>query len=106
MSVAATVPTSGGYVPHVTHQLQYRRCGNARCQCAQTGGHGPYWYAYWRPEPGGRLRSRYVGKQRPVGLSDEVATYCERRAALKHGCQPELNDLASMGVSEQEGAGQ
>jgi hypothetical protein len=49
---------------HVTYQLQYRKCGKASCGTCRNGqGHGPYWYAYWRE--GSRLRSGYVGKNRP-----------------------------------------
>jgi len=54
---------------HVTYSQQYRRCGKPMCvRCATGGtGHGPYWFAYWRE--GGRLRSRYLGKQAPAGAS-------------------------------------
>ena len=54
---------------HVTYSQQYRRCGKPACpRCAAGGaGHGPYWFAYWRED--GRLRSRYLGKQAPAGLS-------------------------------------
>ncbi|MGA7935349.1 MAG: DUF6788 family protein [Kovacikia sp.] len=45
------------------YQLERVRCGKAGCKCSGTNGelHGPYWYAYWRD--GGKLKSRYVGKQ-------------------------------------------
>jgi hypothetical protein len=44
----------------VTFRQEKVRCGRASCtRCP----HGPYWYAYWRE--GGRLRSRYIGKQLP-----------------------------------------
>jgi hypothetical protein len=50
----------------VTFRQETVRCGRTNCtRCP----HGPYWYAYWRE--GGRLRSRYIGKQlpaRPEGL--------------------------------------
>jgi hypothetical protein len=49
---------------HITYQLQYRKCGKPSCSTCRDGqGHGPYWYAYWRE--GSRLRSGYVGKERP-----------------------------------------
>jgi hypothetical protein len=49
---------------HITYQLQFRKCGKASCSTCRNGqGHGPYWYAYWREGP--RLRSGYVGKNRP-----------------------------------------
>lgn len=46
----------------VTFRQEMVRCGRATCtRCP----HGPYWYAYWRE--GGRLRSRYIGKELPKG---------------------------------------
>jgi hypothetical protein len=48
----------------VTYRQEQVRCGRKNCaRCP----HGPYWYAYWRE--GGRLRSRYIGKQLPQGTS-------------------------------------
>ena len=54
---------------HVTYRQQYTRCNRRGCRtCAPEGlGHGPYWYAYWRQD--GRLRSHYLGKQPPPGVS-------------------------------------
>jgi hypothetical protein len=46
----------------VTYRQERVRCGREGCT---TCPHGPYWYAYWRE--GGRLRSRYIGKERPRG---------------------------------------
>ena len=44
----------------VTYRQEPVRCGRDNCtRCP----HGPYWYAYWRE--GGRLRSRYIGKNLP-----------------------------------------
>ena len=37
---------------------QWVRCGNTACRCAQSKGHGPYFYRFWRE--GGRLRKAYV----------------------------------------------
>jgi hypothetical protein len=52
-------PSEGG--GRVTYRQEMVRCGRKGCtRCP----HGPYWYAYWRE--GGRLRSRYVGKERPA----------------------------------------
>jgi hypothetical protein len=50
-----------GDVPgKVTYRQEQVRCGRENCtRCP----HGPYWYAYWRE--GGRLRSRYIGKELP-----------------------------------------
>lgn len=44
----------------VTFRQEMVRCGKKGCtRCP----HGPYWYAYWRE--GGRVKSRYVGKELP-----------------------------------------
>lgn len=40
----------------VTYQLEFVKCGKARC----NKWHGPYWYAYW--SAGGKTRTLYVGK--------------------------------------------
>jgi hypothetical protein len=72
----AKIPTD----QHITYQLQYRKCGKARCStCKQGLGHGPYWYAYWRE--GARLRSGYVGKLPPASLPADTASRAERRLA-------------------------
>ncbi len=48
----------------VTYRQERVRCGRTNCtRCP----HGPYWYAYWRE--GGRLRSRYIGKELPEGAA-------------------------------------
>ena len=44
----------------VTYRLETVRCGKPGCASCP---HGPYWYAYYRD--GGKLRSRYIGKERP-----------------------------------------
>lgn len=61
-SVAADDPEEG-----VTYRLESVRCGKAGCGSCP---HGPYWYAYFRE--GGKLRSRYIGKQLPQGESDQT----------------------------------
>lgn len=43
-----------------TYRLETVRCGKEGCT---TCPHGPYWYAYYRD--GGRLRSRYIGRELP-----------------------------------------
>ena len=45
----------------VTYRQERVRCGREGCSRCP---HGPYWYAYWRE--GGRLRSRYIGKELPA----------------------------------------
>lgn len=50
-----------------TYQLERRRCGKKACKCVdadlRSGGHGPYWYAYWKES--GKLRTQYIGKRPP-----------------------------------------
>ncbi|MCU1458562.1 MAG: hypothetical protein JWL73_2654 [Actinomycetia bacterium] len=53
---------------HVTYRLEPVRCGKEGCRSCP---HGPYWYAYWREH--GRLRSRYIGKDRPEGARETGA---------------------------------
>src|SRR2546430_3311726 len=49
----------------ITYELQYRKCGDLTCKsCREGQGHGPYWYAYWRE--GNRVKSKYIGKNKPV----------------------------------------
>jgi Family of unknown function (DUF6788) len=43
----------------VTYQLELIRCGKERCRCRMGGGHGPYWFAYWKHV--GKKRKRYIG---------------------------------------------
>lgn len=42
----------------VSYRLERVRCGKPACKSCP---HGPYWYAYYRD--GGRLRSRYIGRE-------------------------------------------
>ena len=58
-------PASGrGAKPRELYRQEYIRCGKAGCKrCADAPTHGPYWYAYSREA--GRLRKRYIGKERP-----------------------------------------
>jgi hypothetical protein len=50
----------------VTYRQEMVRCGRDTCtRCP----HGPYWYAYWRE--GGRMRSRYIGKNLPEGARSD-----------------------------------
>lgn len=50
--------------PRGTYQLEMVSCGKERCKkCAGGPSHGPYWYHYFRR--GGKLTSRYVGKDLP-----------------------------------------
>lgn len=45
----------------VTYRQESVRCGKPGCR---TCPHGPYWYAYFRE--GGKLRSRYIGRDLPA----------------------------------------
>ena len=58
-----TIPPAAG---SVSYSQQHRRCPRLGCpSCTPPGrGHGPYWYAYWWE--GGRMRSRYLGKDAPT----------------------------------------
>jgi hypothetical protein len=42
----------------VSYRLEPVNCGKPGCSRCP---HGPYWYAYWRE--GGRVRSKYIGRQ-------------------------------------------
>jgi hypothetical protein len=55
--------------PHETYRQEYVKCKKAVCRrCTDNGqGHGPYWYAYSREH--GKLRKRYIGKDKPAGVS-------------------------------------
>jgi len=48
-----------------TERSVYTKCGKASCRCANGELlHGPYRYQYWREA--GRLRSRYLGKEKKL----------------------------------------
>jgi hypothetical protein len=48
----------------VTYRLENVRCGKPGCKSCP---HGPYWYAYFRD--GGRLKSRYIGRELPEDVA-------------------------------------
>ena len=53
--------------PRGTYRLELVNCGKERCKKCQGGpSHGPYWYHYFRKGTGGKLASRYVGKNLPA----------------------------------------
>ncbi|HWE64484.1 MAG TPA: hypothetical protein VHB98_22445 [Chloroflexota bacterium] len=54
----------------VTYSRQFRRRGKPDCPTCRAGGHGPYWYAYWRE--GGRRHSLYLGKRLPPGTAPQA----------------------------------
>ena len=49
-----------------SYQSQKRKCSKKCKTCQEKGGHGPYWYKYWRQ--GGRVRSQYMGKDLPTDI--------------------------------------
>ena len=69
---ASTKWVTGDEAGAVTYRRESVRCGKPGCT---TCPHGPYWYAYYRE--GGRLKSRYIGKDLPsgVGASGSTASY-------------------------------
>jgi hypothetical protein len=47
-----------------TYRQEWTRCNKPGCSsCSQLGGHGPYWYVYWRE--GKKLKKKYIGKELP-----------------------------------------
>jgi hypothetical protein len=57
-------PASAG-----TLRLEMVKCSKVRCKkCREGGGHGPYWYLYFRRN--GKLTSRYIGKMIPDELRE------------------------------------
>ena len=57
---ASTGWVAGDEGGSVTYRQESVRCGKQGCKKCP---HGPYWYAYYRE--GGRLRSRYIGRELP-----------------------------------------
>lgn len=62
MGDEAAVDASGDR--NVTYRLEPVRCGKPGCKKCP---HGPYWYAYYRE--GGKLKSRYIGRELPAEAS-------------------------------------
>jgi LuxR family maltose regulon positive regulatory protein len=59
--------------PVVSYSSSYRRCGKPACRVCDAGkGHGPYWYARWRA--GGKVVTRYLGRERPEALARHPLT--------------------------------
>jgi hypothetical protein len=69
-------PVGGDHPGAVSYRQQWVRCGKKACT---TCPHGPYWYGYRRE--GGRLRSRYVGKEAPEGVSAPASPPVPRPSA-------------------------
>ena len=71
----------------VTYQHRMKFCSRPSCAKGCRSGvpsHGPYWYASWRE--GGRVRTRYLGKQVPPG----TPAIDEPRQAARARRQPPL----------------
>jgi hypothetical protein len=71
----------------VTYQRELIRCGSKRwnCQCKQPGGgHGPYWFAYWRHA--GRKRKRYIG------VELKLLTFEQLRATERHEARKKVRE--------------
>lgn len=68
LAAAGEEPASTKWVTGENETVTYRResvrCGKPGCT---TCPHGPYWYAYYRE--GGKLKSRYIGKELPAGVT-------------------------------------
>jgi hypothetical protein len=65
LAAAGDEQATKGWVPGeesgtVTYRQESVRCGKPGCKKCP---HGPYWYAYYRE--GGKLRSRYIGRNLP-----------------------------------------
>lgn len=56
----STARAAGPELAGVSYRLETVRCGKESCRSCP---HGPYWYAYFRE--GGRMRSRYIGRELP-----------------------------------------
>ena len=60
---------------HLTYAQQVRKCGKPYCgTCNKSGGHGPYWYAYYRQD--GKVRCAYIGK---TMTTEQIAAWKARR---------------------------
>lgn len=80
------------YFRGVTYQKRGRKCGKAECKCADGEElHGPYWYS--RKKHG---TLKYVGKELPEGLLDEIANQREATPRLREELervQEEIEEL-------------
>ena len=65
---AAPSPGEGAEGSARRYYLRMTRCGSKRCRKCQRGdGHGPYWYV--SQQVNGRMRSTYIGKRPPPGIT-------------------------------------
>ncbi|HZU69383.1 MAG TPA: DUF6788 family protein [Ktedonobacteraceae bacterium] len=88
---------------HITYQLQYRKCGKPSCKtCREGKGHGPYWYAYWRE--GSRLRSGYVGKTPPDGITRAKKTLQASMSSRNDEAMPAPHNAGDMNEAQRVSA--
>jgi hypothetical protein len=78
-----------------TYRPQLVRCGKAGCKtCARKGGHGPYWYAFWKVKA--RTVSHYIGKVLPPGITPPAKAAAAPSGWRAQRCTPAaLNVLLS-----------
>jgi very-short-patch-repair endonuclease/DNA-directed RNA polymerase subunit L len=57
------ISTANGY-----YRLAFTKCRKDGCKKCSEGGHGPYWYRYYREN--GRQHSEYIGKELPAGIEN------------------------------------
>ncbi|MHB8577076.1 MAG: DUF6788 family protein [Dehalococcoidia bacterium] len=70
-----------------TYRPQLVRCGKAGCKtCARKGGHGPYWYAFWKVKA--RTVSRYIGKVLPPGITPPAGAVAAPPGWRAQRCTP------------------
>lgn len=71
-----------------TYRPQVVRCGKPGCKtCARKGGHGPYWYAFWKVKA--RTVSHYIGKVLPPGVVPPAAMQAIPPGWRAQHCTPE-----------------
>lgn len=71
-----------------TYRAQLVRCGKVGCRtCARKGGHGPYWYAFWKVKA--RTVSRYIGKVLPPGVTPPATAVASPPGWRLAKCTPE-----------------
>lgn len=71
-----------------TYRPQLVRCGKPGCKsCARKGGHGPYWYAFWKVKA--RTVSRYIGKVLPPGVVPPATAQAVPPGWRAQRCTPE-----------------
>jgi hypothetical protein len=79
-----------------TYRPQLVRCGKPGCKtCARKGGHGPYWYAFWKVKA--RTVSRYIGKVLPPGVVPPATAQAAPPGWRAQRCTPEALQVVLAG---------